>query len=233
MKKIRIHKFLSEMGISSRRNSEKLILESRVKINGKIAKIGQTVTNSDIIELDGNKITKKPNIHWYALNKPKNYITTRFDPENRPTIMEFFDKNTYFFPVGRLDFQTTGLILVTNDGELCNKLLHPSFKIERKYFVETNFSLNDEEINFLNQNKIELDNVKSIQKIKKISSRKYIATVWQGSNHHIKKIFGTINKKVVKLKRISFANIELGELKPGKWRKLSEKEIEMLKKLVE
>lgn len=233
MKKIRIHKFLSEMGISSRRNSEKLILENRVKINGKIAKIGQTVTNSDIIELDGNKITKKPNIHWYALNKPKNYITTRFDPENRPTIMEFFDKNTYLFPVGRLDFQTTGLILVTNDGGLCNKLLHPSFKIERKYFVETNFSLNDEEINFLNQNKIELDNVKSIQKIKKISSRKYITTVWQGSNHHIKKIFVTINKKVVKLKRISFANIELGELKPGKWRKLSEKEIEMLKKLVE
>ncbi|MXR44115.1 pseudouridine synthase, partial [Mesomycoplasma hyorhinis] len=75
---------------------------------------------NDVVELDNLKIIEKPLIFWYAFNKPKNYITSRFDPENRPTIMEFFDKNTYIFPVGRLDFKTTGLILITNDGKICN-----------------------------------------------------------------------------------------------------------------
>ncbi|AJC49972.1 pseudouridine synthase [Mesomycoplasma flocculare] len=229
MAKIRINKFLSKMGICSRRKSEKLILQNRIKINGQIAKIGQKVDKNDVVELDNLKIIEKPLIFWYAFNKPKNYITSRFDPENRPTIMEFFDKNTYIFPVGRLDFKTTGLILITNDGKICNKLLHPSFKIKREYLVKTNFDLSDSEINFLNQNVIQLNKVKSTQKIKKIGTKTYIVIVWQGSNHHVKKIFSTINKKVTKLKRISFANIKLGNLKPGNWRRLTNKEIEILK----
>ncbi|QEA02374.1 pseudouridine synthase [Mesomycoplasma hyopneumoniae] len=232
MKKIRINKFLSEMGVCSRRQSEKLILQGRIKINNETAKIGQIVSQNDVIELDQQKITKKPPIFWYALNKPKNYITSRFDPENRPTIMEFFSKNEYLFPVGRLDFQTTGLILITNDGKTTNKLLHPSSKIERTYLVKTDFSLSDKEIRFLNDNKIQLDSVKSIQKIKKCSSRTYLVTVWQGSNHHIKKLFLSISKKVLKLKRVSFANIELNNISEGKYRKLTNQEIKSLENQV-
>ncbi|MCN0158268.1 pseudouridine synthase [Mesomycoplasma ovipneumoniae] len=231
MKTVRIHKFLSQMGIASRRKAEILINEKRIKINGKFAQIGQKISDLDVVEFDGQKINKKPKIVWYALNKPKNYITSRTDPQNRPIIMEFFDKNSYLFPVGRLDFETTGLILVTNDGETSNKLLHPSSKIQRTYLVKTDFNLNDEEINFLNNNEIYLDNVKSIQKVQKVASRTYIVKVWQGSNHHVKKIFISVSKKVLMLRRLSFATIELGNLKPGEKRKLSQAEILSLKNI--
>ncbi|MBG0730930.1 pseudouridine synthase [Mycoplasma sp. 'Moose RK'] len=225
---IRINKFLSKKGIASRRNSEKLILENRVKINGKFAKIGQFVVESDQIEIDGTKIGRKPRIYWYAINKPKNCISSRFDPENRRTIIDFFNKNTYLFPVGRLDYDTTGIILVTNDGEIAHKLLHPSFEIERKYLVETDFSLSENEIDFLNTRKIYLDGVKSVQKIEKVASRKFLVQVWQGSNHHIKKIFAVIKKKVINLERVNFAGISVGKLKYGEFRKLTNAEIKSL-----
>jgi len=132
----RLQKFLSAAGVASRRGSEKLIISGCVKVNGKIVKdMGVKVTNQDKIQVDGKyvkKITKKA---YYLLNKPKGIITTVTDPKKRNTIMDFFnEKNIGLHPVGRLDRDSTGLLLVTNDGDLTNKLIHPSMHIGKKYF---------------------------------------------------------------------------------------------------
>ncbi|CAT04978.1 ribosomal large subunit pseudouridine synthase B [Mesomycoplasma conjunctivae] len=230
--KQRLQKLIAQVGLCSRRQAEQMIKDGKVYLNGEKANLGDRASWEDKIEIDGEQIAKKVKIVWYLLNKPAGYITTVRDQFNRPTVMDFFDNKTHLFPVGRLDYNTTGLLLITNDGELANKLLHPRNKIERIYLAKLDYSLADWELDFLNTTSLNLDGVISKQKIEKVSSRKYKITIWQGSNHHVKKIFAIAKKQVIELKRIGFANLELANLPEGQFRKLSDLEIKKLTLLV-
>lgn len=228
---IRINKFLSKCGVASRREAEELIKQNRVKINDKIAILGQQVFNNDIVKLDNNIINIVEEKIYYLMNKPKKTVCTLKDNFNRQIITDLIDDDNYLFPVGRLDYDTTGAILITNDGELANKLSHPSMQIKRVYRARLDSPLNNKEIMFLNSNNVLVNGKSSKQDVVQIENRSYLITITQGSYHHIKKLFEVVNKKVIDLKRVEFAGLTCEKLPIGSYRKLKLNEIKMLKKL--
>ena len=232
----RLQKYLSACGVASRRKSEELILAGKVKVNGKIVKeLGVKVSDNDDIEVNG-VFVKKEEKEYYILNKPEKVICSVSDDKGRMTVIDFIDTKEKIFPVGRLDYDTTGLLLLTNDGEITNKLTHPSGTIEKTYYVKADGIMNIDEIKQLEKG-ILLDGVmtkKAKAKLKKIDKRNrksYVEiTITEGRNHQVKNMFAALNHKVLKLKRIRYAFFDLEELNLslGESRKLTIKEIKRL-----
>ncbi len=229
---IRINKYLSQAGYASRREAEELIKKNKVKVNGKFAILGQRVNENDVVEVNGNVIKLIEEKKYYLLNKPKKTICTLKDNFNRVKVVDLIDDDSYLFPVGRLDYDTTGVILITNDGELANKLAHPSSQIKRIYRARLNESLNLKEFNFLNSDDVIINNKKSKQVVDQVENKSYLITISQGSYHHIKKLFELVDKKVLDLKRIEFAGLTCDKMPVGSYRMLKPHEIKLLKKLV-
>ncbi len=229
---IRINKYLSQSGFSSRREAENLIKSSKVKINGEIAILGQRVFEKDIVEINNNQIFIKDEKIYYLLNKPKKTICTLKDNFNRKKVIDLIDDSNYLFPVGRLDYDTTGALIITNDGELANKLIHPSSMIKRIYRARLDEPLNQKELLFLNSENVLVNGKKSIQQVNQVDNKSYLITISQGSYHHIKKLFEQVNKKVLDLKRNEFAGITIDKMPIGSYRKLKPYEIKLLKKQV-
>lgn len=232
---IRINKLLSQLGIASRRKTEKMILDKEIFVNNKIATLGQKINLNDKVKIKGKIIdTNLDNIKkkYYLLNKPKQTVCTLKDNFNRTIVTKLINDNDYLFPVGRLDYNTTGILLITNDGELSNKLIHPSSKIKRVYRTRLDSSLNLNELKFLNGNSVFINSKISLQCVKQVEKQSYLITISQGSYHHIKKIFELVNKKVIDLKRIEFASLTCEKLMVGQYRKLKINEIKKLKLLV-
>lgn len=232
----RLQKYLSACGVASRRKSEELILAGKVKVNGKIVKeLGVKVSDNDDIEVNG-VFVKKEEKEYYILNKPEKVICSVSDDKGRMTVIDFIDTKEKIFPVGRLDYDTTGLLLLTNDGEITNKLTHPSGSIEKTYYVKADGIMNIDEIKQLEKG-ILLDGVmtkKAKAKLKKIDKRNrksYVEiTITEGRNHQVKNMFAALNHKVLKLKRIRYAFFDLEELNLslGESRKLTIKEVKRL-----
>lgn len=232
---IRINKLLSQLGIASRRKTEKMILDKEIFVNNKIATLGQKINLNDKVKIKGKIIDINPNNikkKYYLLNKPKQTVCTLKDNFNRTIVTKLINDNDYLFPVGRLDYNTTGILLITNDGELSNKLIHPSSKIKRVYRTRLDSSLNLNELKFLNGNNVFINGKISLQCVKQVEKQSYLITISQGSYHHIKKIFELVNKKVIDLKRIEFASLTCKKLMVGQYRKLKINEIKKLKLLV-
>ncbi|AHH45442.1 pseudouridine synthase [Mesomycoplasma bovoculi] len=227
--KNKIHKLIAQSGFCSRRAAEKLIQEERVFVDGKIAHIGQLVDENSTIEIDGISLKKEEKKLYYLLNKPRECLSTCKDNFGRKTVIDFFNQNQRLYPVGRLDFNTTGVLLITNDGDLTSYLLHPKNEIERVYVAKVDFTLSKMELEFLNSSNVFIDEKESKQIVKQLSSRKYVVTLWRGTNHHVKKLFELVHKKVITLDRVGFACLDIGNLKQGQYRKLLPKEIEKLK----
>ncbi|KDE45646.1 pseudouridine synthase [Metamycoplasma hyosynoviae] len=222
MTRIRIQKYLSNKGVASRREVERLIEAKRIKINGQIAKLGDTVCESDQILLDSRKIeTKTPEKIYILLNKPRAVICTRNDPEGRRTIFDLVAENKYLFSVGRLDYNTTGVILLTNDGELTNYLSHPSNQIKREYIATVEKELSNEDLKLLNSNNFILDGKISKQVVKKISPLVYQVELCEGRNHHVKNMFLAINNSVKNLHRKRFWIFSDADLKIGEQKKIN------------
>lgn len=230
---IRLNKYLAECGIASRRKAEQLITEGRVVVNKNVIyELGTKInTETDVIFIDGQKLAIKRKT-YFLLNKPKGVITSTKDEKNRVTVVDLIKTNYSIFPVGRLDYNTTGLLILTNDGELSNYLTHPSNKIEREYEVFLNEPLTKEDREKLTSGII-LDRKKS--KFEKISFPKKnnyklmrVVTV-EGRNHFVKRMFSSLQYRVEELSRIRFGNLKIGNLKKGESRLLSEKELEILK----
>ncbi|KDE42729.1 pseudouridine synthase [Metamycoplasma hyosynoviae] len=222
MTRIRIQKYLSNKGVASRREVERLIEAKRIKINGQIAKLGDTVCESDQILLDSRKIeTKTPEKIYILLNKPRAVICTRNDPEGRRTIFDLVAENKYLFSVGRLDYNTTGVILLTNDGELTNYLSHPSNQIKREYIATVEKELSNEDLKLLNSNNFILDGKISKQVVKKISTLVYQVELCEGRNHHVKNMFLAINNSVKNLHRKRFWIFSDADLKIGEQKKIN------------
>jgi pseudouridine synthase len=235
-KKIRLNKFLSEAGVASRRKSEEMILQGRVQINGKtVTKLAVTVDpDVDRVEYDGSsvKLTRKV---YYILNKPKGYVTTTSDEKGRPKVTDLVKGVENLFPVGRLDFNTTGLLILTNDGDFSNSIAHPSFKVERRYSVLLNLPLKEKDKNRLLQGII-LDNRKS--RFKEIlfeslrSTRRVTVVTEEGRNRFVKRMFSSLGYSVKSLERTKFGPFELQGLAPGKYKAIDKSKIDNIKKSV-
>lgn len=231
-KKERLQKILSQAGIISRRKAEELIKLKKVTINDKVALIGDKASFNDKILIDNVPIFEKEEKVYYLLNKPKKTISSVFDPQKRKTVIDLIHDKRKLFPVGRLDWNTTGTLLITNDGEMSNRLIHPKYEIERIYRARINEKLLESELKFLNSNNVYLKEKKSKQKIIQVDKKTYTISLFVGSFHHIKNLFKLVNKKVIKLTRIEFAGLShIGNLSKGEYRILKSKEIKWLKNL--
>ena len=237
--KVRINKFMARSGITSRRGADRLIAQGRVTVNDQIVQeLGLKIDDrGDKVELDGKKILpiKKP--EYILLNKPLGYLVTRKDPYYRKTVMELLpvDKSS-LFPVGRLDFDSEGLLLFTNDGELAHRLMHPSFKVKKEYLIRIADRPGVAEIKSLEKG-IYLDNKKTAPaKIKLLRENQkttiFSIEIHEGRKREIRRMFKAIGYPVLLLKRIKLAGLTIGKLKSGRWRHLTPPEIDRLKKLV-
>lgn len=233
---MRINKYLADAGITSRRKAENLVLEKRVKINGKIiTELATDVKPNDMVFVDNKQIFTQQVFEYYMLNKPKGYLSTASDDRGRKTVLDLVKTDTRIYPVGRLDYDSEGLLLLTNDGELTNKLTHPKHNISKTYLVNINSNITKKELETL-QKGVVIDGYKLHECkifVKEISEgqTKMEVVIFEGRNREIRKMFESIGKKVVFLKRIKIENLSLGNLKRGEYRPLTKKEIDYLKNL--
>lgn len=231
----RLQKAIANYGVTSRRKAEELIINNHVKVNDKLVnELGFKVSKDDIITIDGEVINKDIKLEYYLLNKPREVISSVKESEGRKTVVDLIKTNARIYPVGRLDYDTTGLIILTNDGNLANILMHPSSNIEKTYVAKINKILTKEEINKIKYDSI-IDKRRVVIKrfkIKKIDKQKNTSlieiTIVEGRNHIIKRIFENIHVDVLKLSRISYGFLTLEGLKSGDYRSLSIKEVKKL-----
>ncbi|EMU54722.1 MULTISPECIES: pseudouridine synthase [Clostridium] len=235
----RLQKFMASCGIASRRKCEELILLGKVKVNGNIIEeLGFKVNPfEDIVEYDGRVITKEERKVYIMLNKPEDVITSVKDEKDRKTVIDIVKVNERIFPIGRLDYDSSGLILLTNDGELYNKIIHPRVELDKKYVavVKGEVSLDDKE-KF--ESGIDIGGyITAPAKLKMLeySHRKDLSTIevciHEGKNRQIRKMCSAINHEVMSLKRVSIGNIRLGQLKKGEYRYLNDEEMKYLMSL--
>lgn len=236
----RIQKILARAGIASRREAERMVLEGRVMVNGKVIdRLGfKADPEKDYIKVDGRRILKLEPKITLLLNKPRGYLSTVKDPAGRPTVMDLLKGRKWrVYPLGRLDFDAEGLLLMTNDGELAYKLSHPKFSIRRTYWAKVEGIPNQEALNRLKRG-VRLEDGKaralSVRFLRRTEKHSWIeSVVTEGRNHLIKRMFLAIGHPVLKLKRVGFGPIRLGNLPLGQFRMLSDVELEQLRKTVE
>ena len=235
----RLQKYMASCGIASRRKCEELILLGKVKVNGNIIEEWGFKVNplKDIVEYDGRVITKEERKVYIMLNKPEDVITSVKDEKDRKTVIDIVKVNERIFPIGRLDYDSSGLILLTNDGELYNKIIHPRVELDKKYVavVKGEVSLDDKE-KF--ESGIDIGGyITAPAKLKMLeySHRKDLSTIevciHEGKNRQIRKMCSAINHEVISLKRVSIGNIRLCQLKKGEYRYLNDEEMKYLMSL--
>ena len=225
---MRLNAYLAKAGITSRRKADELIKAGRVSVNKELGRLNSSVTEKDLVALDG-KLLKLQKNRTIILNKPAGYVTTLDDPEGRPKVTDLVDLEERLVPIGRLDYQTTGLLLLTNDGELAHRLMHPKFKVDKTYIAEFNGVLNPKIINMLKTG-IELEDGKTAPaKIKKLDDNKAELTIHEGRNRQVRRMLAAVGLTVRKLHRTKYGPIDLRGLKPGQWRDVTDEEISKLK----
>ena len=235
---VRLQKQIADLGYCSRRKAEELIVSGKVYVNNKkITELGTKVDIIDEIRI-GDDILYKQEKEYYMFNKPREVVSTTKDDKGRKTILDYFNINTRIYPIGRLDYDTTGLILLTNDGEFANLMMKPSSKIEKVYLAKINGILTKEQILELKKG-IVIDKHKCIPdriKVKSFDKKTSISfieiTIHDGKNHEVRKMFEHFNLDVLKLKRIRYGSLELGNLNSGEYKKLSIKEVKTLFSLI-
>lgn len=230
----RLQKVMANSGIASRRKSEELIKAGRVKVNSQIVfELGSKVSKNDIIEVDNVKISNEEKV-YILLNKPRGVVTTSHDEHNRKTVIDLIETDKRIYPVGRLDYDTTGLILLTNDGEFTNNITHPKNKIDKTYVAKINGILSISDIMALKKGVV-IDQYKTSKarvKVRKIDNKNNNSiveiTIHEGKNHQVKKMFESLGYKVLKLKREKIAFLTLKGLNSGEYRMLNSKEVNQL-----
>lgn len=234
---MRINKFIASLGVCSRRKADELILKGKVKLNGNIvSSMGIDVSETDKIEVDGKILNQTENLVYFMLNKPKSVICSSSDEKSRKTVLDIVKSQERIYPVGRLDYESEGLILLTNDGDLAYKLTHPKMQIPKTYIVKIKGDIKESELAVL-RNGVKIGEVKYNKcKIKVISSEKNSTKLeiilTEGKNREIRKMLDFIGKEVLLLKRVKIADLKLGSLNRGEYRPLKDYEVEYLKNLI-
>lgn len=229
---MRLNKFLAAAGVASRRECDKLIADGKVSVNGKTAALGLEVNNEDEVSVNGNKVVLQKN-EYYLLNKPKGYICSVSDEKGRKTVMDLMPSNVgRIYPVGRLDYDSEGLLIMTTDGELAQKLMHPSNEVPKTYLVKIEGVLTEADLNPIRSG-IEIDGyVTKKSKAHIVETNKAFTkvhvTITEGKNREIRKMFAAIGKEVMLLKRIKIGEITLRGLDRGAYRKLTVAEVAYL-----
>jgi len=231
----RLQKVIANSGYTSRRKAEELILAGKVIVNGKVVKeLGTKVSGNDFIVVEGKELELSQKKVYYLLNKPRGVISSVSDEAGRTTVIDFIKTNERIYPVGRLDYDTTGLILLTNDGELANKLMHPSNGVEKTYIAKLEGVLDKGAIERLKRGVVvDGKKVKIVRfKVKKKDIVKETSlielTIIEGRNHIVKNIFKELGYNVIKLTRVSLDFLNIDGLKSGEYRELSIKEVKRL-----
>lgn len=232
---MRINKYLASSGVASRRECDRLIQEGKVTVNGKTATLGIDVVDGDEIKLNGNVVNVKKN-EYYILNKPKGYICSVSDDKGRKTVLDLMPDNVgRIYPVGRLDYDSEGLLILTTDGNLAQHLMHPSNEVPKTYMVKVEGTLTETALNPIRSG-IEIDGYVTkkckahIVETNKEYTKVHI-TLTEGKNREVRKMFSAIGKEVSLLKRIKIGEITLRGLDRGSYRKLSKEEVEYLKSI--
>lgn len=230
----RLQKVIAEAGIASRRKAEQLILDGKVKVNGKVVtELGTKVNTSDTIEVN-NKILEKEIKEYYLLNKPRGVITSTSDEKGRKTVTELINTSARIYPVGRLDYDTTGALLLTNDGEFANILMHPTSEVDKVYLAKLEGIIKGEQINKLKDG-VMIDDMlvkASRVKLKKVNQESNTCmveiTIHEGKKHQVKRMFEAVGYHVEKLTRERIGIFQIKDLKSGEYRKLSPKEVQIV-----
>lgn len=234
---LRLQKFLAHAGVASRRQSEQLILSGKVKVNDEFVTTLGTKINpaKDKVFVEGNEITRKETSIYYILNKPRGYITSRSDEKNRPTVLELINSETRIYPVGRLDFNSRGLLLLTNDGDLAYRLTHPSFEIPKIYKAWVNGRLEKSDIRKLSYGVMLNDGLAKAFDVEKLAQKGNKTVVKlvlrEGRKRQVRRMFEEVGFSVVDLLRTGFANLSVEGLPEGKYRELTKNELFELKKM--
>jgi 23S rRNA pseudouridine2605 synthase len=232
----RLQKFMARCGVASRRKAEEIILEGRVKVNGQVVTSIITVDDiSDIVEVDGKVIKPEEEKVYIMLNKPTEVITSAADQFGRKTVVDLIDIKERIFPVGRLDYDTSGLILLTNDGDVAYKMTHPSHEVEKVYHAEIIGVPTEEEMKSFREGLEIEDYITSEADIEILENNFRTSIVeiriHEGRNRQVRKMCDKIDHPVTKLKRVKIGGLSLGDLKLGEWRYLSDKEVDYLKSI--
>lgn len=233
----RLQKFMAKCGVASRRKCEEIILEGRVKVNGTVVKeLGTKVTaEKDIILVDNNKITLEKNKVYIMINKPEGIVTTVKDEKGRLTIIDLIDVEERIYPIGRLDYDSSGLLILTNDGDIYNNLIHPRNIIDKLYVAKVSGIFTPQEMNKFKRG-VDIggyitapSNIELVHKDE--DSCKVKITIHEGKNRQVRRMCSSLGHDVITLKRVAIGKLNLGDLDKGKWRYLSSEEIDYIKSL--
>ena len=233
---MRLQKYLAECGVASRRHAEDMIMQGLVQINGiTVREMGLKVEEGDEVRVRGDIVTPQSEKRYVLYYKPIGEVTTSSDPEGRPTVLDRFrDFPVRLYPVGRLDFDSEGLLLLTNDGDLTARLTHPSGEVNKSYIARVSLQLTDEELNRLRFG-IMIDGRKTAKAGAKILKQEslftdVLITIHEGRNRQIRRMVEALGHQVIRLKRVKYGPVELGALARGEWRELSAQEVSDLRR---
>ena len=232
---MRLQKYLALCGVASRRHAEEMIASGRVAVNGvTVTEMGTQVEESDAVEVDGRRVFPEAEKKYIIYHKPAGEVTTVSDPEGRPTVLDrFADVGVRLFPVGRLDYDSEGLLLLTNDGDLAVKMMHPSREVDKAYYCKVMGEIAPETIQRLSKGVMLDGHMTSPARVRLIRQEAFAATVMvtihEGRNRQVRRMFEEVGHKVLLLRRVRFGPLDLGDLKRGEWRYLTENEVRELK----
>ncbi|MBF0329238.1 MAG: rRNA pseudouridine synthase [Nitrospirae bacterium] len=234
----RLQKILARMGIASRRSAEEIIAEGRVTVNGKTAHIGMKANPAkDHIKVDGKLLIRTEPLVYFAFNKPRGVVTSLSDPEGRPTVKDFLKAIKYrVYPVGRLDYDSEGLLIITNDGNLANAVMHPAKEIAKTYVVKVKGVVSIEAVEKLRKGIKLSDGITApaiVKKIKETEINSWIEiTIHEGKNRQVRRMLEKLRYDVLKLRRVSIGGLKLAGLESGGLRRLTSEELEQIKEAV-
>jgi pseudouridine synthase len=225
---MRLNAWLARAGVASRRKADELIKAGRVTVNGEPGQLNTFVAADDVVELDGKRLAKQ-RLAYVLLHKPRGVVTTASDPQGRRTVVDLVDHPARVVPVGRLDVDTTGALLLTNDGELAHRLAHPRYGVEKEYFAEVEGEPSDETLRRLAAG-IELDDGPTAPaRVRRAGASRVVLTLHEGRNRQVRRMLEAVGHPVRRLHRSRYAGIGLGDLAPGRWRELTADEVRALR----
>jgi 23S rRNA pseudouridine2605 synthase len=230
---VRLAKYLAHAGVASRRASEQIISDGRVTVDGKvITDPARDTTDEHVVKVDGRRIRTATKLVAYVLNKPAGYVSTAKDPEGRPTVVKLVPSSLRLYPVGRLDYDTTGLLILTNDGDLAHRLTHPSFEVPRTYRARiANSPIHEPALRSLREGVQLEDGLTAPAQVRKVNSGLIELTIHEGRKRQVKRMLEAVGHPVLELQRIAFGPLRLGALAVGEHRALTAAEIERLRSL--
>jgi 23S rRNA pseudouridine2605 synthase len=225
---VRLNAYLARAGVASRRKADDLIKAGRVSVNGELGQLNTFVQQHDVVEVDGRRVAKQ-RLTYLLLHKPRDTVTTASDPQGRRTVVDLVPGATRVVPVGRLDVDTTGALLLTNDGELAHRLAHPRYGVEKTYVLEVEGEPSDATLEQLRHG-VELDDgVTASARARRLTKNTIELTIHEGRNRQVKRMLDSVGHPVTRLHRSVYAGLGADDLAPGEWRALTSDEVERLR----